>query len=52
MVPFIVDEPVKAGAVFSAADVGLKWFIWSNRKYQIKKQPIPGGSRIVHFAVT
>ncbi|MFW6134641.1 MAG: hypothetical protein ACOC5R_03610 [Elusimicrobiota bacterium] len=32
-----INEPVKAGVVFDKSKIRLRWFIWNNKKYNIKK---------------
>lgn len=32
-----IDEPITVGVVFKKSEVIPKWFIWQNRKYEIKK---------------
>lgn len=52
-----INEPVVVGAVFERNRVSPKWFIWNNKKYQIKETTYiwrdrKGEAKITHFSVT
>ena len=53
----VIDEPVDVGVIFSRNRIRPKWFIWNNRKYQIKEitytwRGKQGRAKIIHFPVT
>ena len=52
-----VDEPVKVGVIFGNSGIIPKWFIWKDRKYQIKETTYTwrdsiGEAKVIHFSVT
>lgn len=52
-----IGETVKAGVVFSGNKITPKWFIWTNKKYDVKSvnytwKTKSGRSNIQHFAVS
>ena len=52
-----IDEPIDVGAVFSKNKIKPKWFVWNNRKYEVKETTYiwhdnQGEAKFIHFAVT
>ena len=52
-----IREQVKVGAVFDNNRISPKWFVWKDRKYQVKEinytwQSRQGEARMLHFSVT
>ncbi|MFH1367999.1 MAG: hypothetical protein ABII64_02605 [Elusimicrobiota bacterium] len=53
----IINEPIDVGAVFGKNKIRPKWFLWKNRKYEIKEttftwQDREGEANIIFFSVT
>jgi hypothetical protein len=51
------SKPIKVGAVFKSSKIIPKWFIWEDRKYNIKSidylwQDKQGSEKIVRFSVS
>jgi hypothetical protein len=52
-----IKEKIKAGVVFEGTAVRPKWFLWKNRRYDIKEvnfhwKSAEGSASILHFSVT
>lgn len=52
-----IDEIIKAGVVFSSGKIIPKWFLWKNRKYDIKEvnytwNDYDGTEKLLLFSVT
>ena len=52
-----INEKIKAGVVFEGASIKPKWFLWNNRKYDVKQvnyhwKSAEGSAVILHFSVT
>ncbi|MBI5361120.1 MAG: hypothetical protein HZA48_11130 [Planctomycetes bacterium] len=52
-----INEKIKAGVVFEGAFIKPKWFLWNNRKYNVKEilfqwKSAEGAAVIIHFSVS
>ena len=52
-----INEKIKVGAVFENQLVKPRWFIWQNKKYQVKEITFTwkgkeGEAALLHFSVT
>ena len=52
-----INQKIKVGAVFEGSLIKPKWFIWVNKKFEVKKvamrwKSIQGAAVILHFSVT
>jgi hypothetical protein len=52
-----ISEPIDVGAVFGKNKIKPKWFVWQNRKYDIKEvtcawKAREGEAVVQYFAVT
>lgn len=51
-----ISSSIKVGAVFDAAKITPRWFIWKNKKYDIKKitykwKDKEGEAELIYFSV-
>ena len=37
METIVINEPIDVGVVFKKTEILPKWFVWKNRKYEVKK---------------
>lgn len=52
-----INQKIKVGAVFDGAIIKPKWFIWVNKKFEVKKTAMrwkstEGAATILHFSIT
>ena len=53
----VIKEKIKTGAVFINGRIEPRWFLWKQRKIEIKKitfswNTAEGASPLIHFSVT
>ena len=52
-----INQKIKVGAVFEGSLIKPKWFMWVNKKFEVKKiamrwKSSEGSATILHFSIT